>query len=70
METGWDVHFKRVKTGPMAYNVEYQLQALKCKSRPLDEKEMELANILGLMVTHMMVIGKKDLLMELVNIVG
>ena len=26
----------------MAYNVEYQLQALKCKQRPLDEKEMEL----------------------------
>ena len=44
METGWDVHFKRVKTGPMAYNVEYQLQALKCKSRPLDEKEMELVS--------------------------
>jgi len=42
IETGWDVHFKRVKTGPMAYNVEYQLQALKCKSRPLDEKELEL----------------------------
>ena len=41
-ETGWDVHFKRVKTGPMAYNVEYQLQALKCKPRPLDEKELEL----------------------------
>ena len=40
--TGWDVHFKRVKTGPMAYNVEYQLQALKCKQRPLDEAEMEL----------------------------
>lgn len=41
-ETGWDVHFKRVKTGPMAYNVEYQLQALKCKPRPLDESELEL----------------------------
>jgi len=41
-ETGWDVHFKRVKTGPMAYNVEYQLQALKCKQRALDESEMEL----------------------------
>lgn len=40
--TGWDVHFKRVKTGPMAYNVEYQLQALKCKQRALDESEMEL----------------------------
>jgi len=40
-ETGWDVHFKRVKTGPMAYNVEYQLQALKCKPRPLTEAEQE-----------------------------
>ena len=26
----------------MAYNVEYQLQALKCKPRALDESEMEL----------------------------
>ena len=42
LESGWDVHFKRVKTGPMAYNVEYQLQALKCKPRALDESEMEL----------------------------
>ena len=41
-ESGWDVYFKRVKTGPMAYNVEYQLQALKCKPRALEESEMEL----------------------------
>jgi len=41
-ETGWDVKFKRVKTGPLAYNVEYQLQVLKCKPRPLDEDEMAL----------------------------
>jgi len=41
-ETGWDVCFKRVKTGPMAYNVEYQLQALKCKPRPLTEDEQSL----------------------------
>ena len=41
-ETGWDVYFKRVKTGPMAYNVEYQLQPLKCKPRALNEKEQEL----------------------------
>ena len=39
-ENGWDVKFKRVKTGPLAYNVEYQLQVLKCKQRPLDEDEM------------------------------
>ena len=41
-ETGWDVKFKRVKTGPLAYNVEYQLQVLKCKPRPLDDDELEL----------------------------
>lgn len=41
-ETGWDVCFKRVKTGPLAYNVEYQLQALKCKPRPLTDSELAL----------------------------
>ena len=39
IETGWDVCFKRVKTGPLPYNVEYQLQVLKCKPRPLDDAE-------------------------------
>ncbi len=39
-ETGWDIYFKRVKTGPMAFNVEYQLQVLKCKTRSLSEDEM------------------------------
>ena len=39
-ENGWDVKFKRVKTGPLPYNVEYQLQVLKCKQRPLGEAEM------------------------------
>jgi len=38
--TGWDVCFKRVKTGPLAYNVEYQLQALKCKPRALEDDEL------------------------------
>lgn len=38
-DTGWDVVFKRVKTGPLAFNVEYQLQVLRCKSRPLTEDE-------------------------------
>lgn len=38
-ETGWAVCFKRVKTGAMAYNVEYQLQPLKCKSEPLTDAE-------------------------------
>jgi hypothetical protein len=38
--TGWDICFKRVKTGPLPYNVEYQLQALKCKPRALTEDEL------------------------------
>ena len=38
-ETGRDIFFQRVKTGPMAFNVEYRLQALKCKNRPLNEAE-------------------------------
>lgn len=42
METGWDIHFKRVKTGPMAYNVEYQLQPLKSKPSPLSDEHKEL----------------------------
>ena len=41
VETGWDICFKRVKTGPLPYNVEYQLQALKCKPRALTEEELE-----------------------------
>ena len=41
-DTGWDVKFKRVKTGPLPYNVEYQLQVLKCKHRELDESEKAL----------------------------
>jgi hypothetical protein len=38
---GWDIMFKRVKTGPLAYNVEYQLQALKCKPRALTKVELD-----------------------------
>ena len=41
-DTGWDVCFKKVKTGPLPYNVEYQLQALKCKPRELDDEEQAL----------------------------
>lgn len=42
-ESGWDVVFKRVKTGPLAYNVEYTLQVLRCKPRKLTQQEIELA---------------------------
>jgi len=41
-EAGWDVKFKRVKTGPLLYNVEYQLQVLKCKPRELTDSEKEM----------------------------
>lgn len=40
-DTGWDIVFKRVKTGPLPFNVEYTLKALSCKPRPLTEAERE-----------------------------
>lgn len=40
-DTGWDIVFKRVKTGSAKFNVEYQLQVLKCKPRALSEAERE-----------------------------
>jgi hypothetical protein len=41
-ETGWDICFKKVKTGPLPYNVEYQLQALKCKPSSLSADDKTL----------------------------
>jgi len=41
-DTGWDICFKKVKTGPLPYNVEYQLQALKCKPSALSKADKEL----------------------------
>lgn len=41
-ETGWDLKFRKQKTGPLPINVEYQLQVLKCKSRPLTSEEQAL----------------------------
>lgn len=40
-ETGWDIVFDRKKTGPLPYNVEYQLKVLRCKNRPLTDAEKE-----------------------------
>ena len=40
-ESGWDIAFKKQKTGPLPFNVEYTLQVLKCKPRPLDDNELE-----------------------------
>ena len=41
-DTGWDICFKRVKTGPLPYNVEYQLQALKCKAASISDDDKAL----------------------------
>ena len=42
-DTGWDVVFKRAKTGPLAFNVEYTLSVLRCKPRSLTEDERNAA---------------------------
>lgn len=38
-DTGWDIVFKKTKTGPLAFNVEYTLAVLKCKKRALSAEE-------------------------------
>lgn len=43
-DTGWDVVFKRIKTGPLAFNVEYTLQVLRCKPRALTPEERAMAD--------------------------
>lgn len=40
-DTGWDLVFKRTKTGPLAFNVSYDLAVLKCKPRALTDEERE-----------------------------
>lgn len=43
MDTGWDVVFKRTKTGPLAFNISYDLSVLRCKPRKLTDAEREAA---------------------------
>lgn len=40
-DTGWDVVFKKQRTGPLSFNVEYTLSVLRCKKRPLTAEEKE-----------------------------
>jgi len=40
LESGWDIVFKRAKTGPLPFNVEYTLQVLRCKKRKLTAEEI------------------------------
>lgn len=42
-DTGWDVVFKRTKTGPLAFNISYDLSVLRCKPRALTDAEREAA---------------------------
>lgn len=41
-ETGWNIVFKKQKTGPLPFNVEYSLSVLKCKKSALTDAEKEL----------------------------
>lgn len=43
LDTGWDVVFKRTKTGPLAFNISYDLSVLRCKPRALTDAEREAA---------------------------
>lgn len=38
-DQGFDIIFKKEKTGPLAFNVEYKLQQLKLKTRSLNDAE-------------------------------
>ena len=41
IETGWALCFKKQKTGPLPFNVEYTLQVLKCKPESLNADQLE-----------------------------
>lgn len=43
-DTGWDIVFKRTKTGPLAFNVSYDLNVLRCKPRALNDAERAAAD--------------------------
>lgn len=43
-DSGFDIVFKRAKTGPLAFNVEYTLSQLKLKQRALTEEERAVAD--------------------------
>lgn len=43
-DEGFDIVFNRVKTGPLAFNISYDLKPLKCKKRALTEEERAAAD--------------------------
>ena len=42
-DEGFDIVFNRTKTGPLAFNISYDLKPLKCKKRALTPAEREVA---------------------------
>ena len=42
VEDGWDIVFKKQKTGSLAFNVEYTLSVLRCKKRALSDEELQI----------------------------
>jgi hypothetical protein len=40
-DTGWEVVYTKKKTGPLPINVEYSLNVLRCKPKPLTEAQKE-----------------------------
>lgn len=44
VDTGWDIVFKKAKTGPLPFNVEYTLNTFKCKNRALTPEERALVD--------------------------
>ena len=42
VEDGWDIVFKKQKTGSLAFNVEYTLSVLRCKKRTLTDEELQI----------------------------
>jgi len=42
VESGWDIVVERKKTGPLAYNVEYNLDVLSLKQSPLSDEDKAL----------------------------
>lgn len=43
-DEGFDIVFRRTKTGPLAFNVSYDLSPLKCKQRALTAEERAVAD--------------------------
>lgn len=51
-DAGWNVVFKKMKTGPLPINISYELQVLRCKPAPLTEEEKALIAEFGDIDSH------------------